>query len=128
MEDFFCISIHCEHWMPEDKDATHPSSIYIEIDHETIDIEKLKKYVRYYNLTESITLNPETSKNPNINFISTVPRDDEDYKKHKIEKFYRLYIHSINGKIPDLIDFQKTAQNIGVKFTKSVETQKDKHQ
>lgn len=113
-EDQFVVSIHCEEWTHSDKEAGEPGERRTEVDHDTVDTDRLQREVRNFGINEPSSRDPLLA--PRIWFISTYPREDRDFFEQGIEKFYSLHIHEANGHEPTQADYARIANLIGVEL------------
>ncbi|PLC48082.1 hypothetical protein CR159_20070 [Pollutimonas subterranea] len=124
--DIFVVSVHCECWTHEERDASEAGTHEIEIDHVTADAHDLVRHGREYGLSESSCADPRMSSD--IWFRSTYPREDRAYFEQGVQKYYSLHIHDVNGHRPEPADYQRIANLINVRFDHAFNLQEAKQE
>ncbi len=124
--DIFVVSVHCECWTHEEREASEAGTRKIELDHVTADAHDLALHGREYGLSEPSCTDPRTSSD--IWFRSTYPREDRAYFEQGVQKYYSLHIHDVNGHRPEPADYQRIANLINVRFEHAFNLQETKQE
>lgn len=109
VDDAFIVSIHFEKWTEEDCEAGEPGERGTLLDHESVDVDDLKRYGRDYGLSEACGVGT-----PGLYFASTSPDENREHFEEGIDTYYSLHVHSVNGHEPDAADYQRIAGLVGV--------------
>ena len=125
-EERFLISIYCERWTPEDREAGQFSEGTAEIEREAVDADELQRIGQDYGLDLPSASDPRHT--PYLWFSSSTPREDQEYFEEGVHKYYSLHIHEVNGHRPEPADIQRIADLIGVRFDHPMQLEPPAHE
>ena len=121
----FVVSIYSEQRTTADDIAQETGHTQVEIDHETVDADTLRRYGQDYGISQASSSHITPGEN-RLWFYSVTPREDRAYFEQGFETYYSLHIHAVNDRDPQAHDYQQLAKLIGIRLeTTPVFSQKD---
>lgn len=121
----FVVSIYSEQRTTADDIAQEIGHTQIEIDHETVDADTLRRYGQDYGISQASSSHITPGEN-RLWFYSVTPREDRAYFEQGVETYYSLHVHAVNDRDPQAHDYQQLAKLIGVRLeTTPAFSQKD---
>jgi short subunit dehydrogenase-like uncharacterized protein len=121
----YVVSIYSEQRTTADDLAQETGHTQIEIDHETVDADTLRRYGQDYGISQASSSHITPGEN-RLWFYSVTPREDQAYFEQGVETYYSLHVHAVNDRDPQAHDYQQLAKMIGVRLeTTPAFSQKD---
>jgi len=97
----------------------------VEIDHETVDTDTLRRYAQDYDISQASSSHIAPG-DDRLWFYSVTPREDRAYFEQGVETYYSLHVHAVDNRDPQAHDYQQLAKLIGVRLeTTPAFSQKD---